>query len=892
MPHLRRSVCACLCCGRPTAVPAQRKRNSLLAIGGRRESVLYLLHLLLLDSDTKEIGAARWQPATCVATMGALAESTARHRAQRAHSQHRNLLYDSFNRSPTSPVGSGRNPTSVLRPAAVAVQPSRRHAMMIGTSRLFQLRLLVRQRLAAAPPPPPLCRQRHAHQTAAAAAEQQSQAPASPPGAESGQPSQKGTQRQRRQRGAPASGGATGGEGTGTLGKQQKMRQQPPQPGQPCSIRQPKQQATPEQPEKQRQRRQRQQRGAAQAATPGEGAAASDSAKQQRQKRRKAAQAGEQGAGAAEQQQQQQQPQQQQQEQSQQPQQQRRQQQQPQQQPQQPPGRPAGSPPQLVSGRMRAQAGLSAQAPPPPGLPMRQAAMPAASTANPSAAQPPQLGGPVGQGPKSGSSSASSSNSGGSSSSAPSGPASASTQRRRVATAFLRQKLADALLAGQQALGLPASQQATDALRELSQSSDRHVKHTLDRVSRQAGRQADRQRARQQQRDLLRARLTNLQQRQQQRVAWQAAHAGAEQGDGAEEADEPQAGWTIDAAEALCNVGLSAEEAAAALLAAHTYRVKRLQAVAGGGGAATGAAAQQRQQAAAAAARGGPSAGSRAAQLAAAGQQQQAAAAATRGSAGPAEEASQSPPAAARAADTLAPLSAAEVEAVFSVLLNTAKLGVAQLRPVMVAAPQLLVCLPEEIEKQVGMGGWPFCGACPGHRCGCTVPSRYRVLPVHASCAHKLQQAGAGHLCYGQPPAGRSSHPCCAPPLALAAAHHAEVCVAESAQAGCGHSRLPRHAGPWLPCCGEQGCLASCLASCLAAAIRLGSTLAWPNSCTAVLLTTCSSTTTRALSHSCPSCMLPALQLGISLRELSALGMRKDQVSAAILRCPAVTQYT
>ena len=39
-----------------------------------------------------------------------------------------------------------------------------------------------------------------------------------------------------------------------------------------------------------------------------------------------------------------------------------------------------------------------------------------------------------------------------------------------------------------------------------------------------------------------------------------------------------------------------------------------------------------------------------------------------------------------------------------------------------------------------------------------------------------------------------------------------------------------------------------------------------------------------------PPCCPP--QLGRALQELSGLGFSKDQVSAAILKCPAVTQYT
>jgi len=35
----------------------------------------------------------------------------------------------------------------------------------------------------------------------------------------------------------------------------------------------------------------------------------------------------------------------------------------------------------------------------------------------------------------------------------------------------------------------------------------------------------------------------------------------------------------------------------------------------------------------------------------------------------------------------------------------------------------------------------------------------------------------------------------------------------------------------------------------------------------------------------------PALQLGVGMQTLSTLGFSREQVSAAILRCPEVVQY-
>jgi len=48
-------------------------------------------------------------------------------------------------------------------------------------------------------------------------------------------------------------------------------------------------------------------------------------------------------------------------------------------------------------------------------------------------------------------------------------------------------------------------------------------------------------------------------------------------------------------------------------------------------------------------------------------------------------------------------MSAADVKAVCDVLLGTARLGIAQLRPVLVAAPQLLACSAEDMQKQVSI---------------------------------------------------------------------------------------------------------------------------------------------------------------------------------------------
>lgn len=102
-----------------------------------------------------------------------------------------------------------------------------------------------------------------------------------------------------------------------------------------------------------------------------------------------------------------------------------------------------------------------------------------------------------------------------------------------------------------------------------------------------------------------------------------------------------------------------------------------------------------------------------------------------------------------------------------------------------------------------------------------------------------------------------------------------------AAAAGCSHRRLPCHAGAWLPRSGEIPGQLLWAVNCLGMAAACKAGLPTARSCTAT--------------HISAAAELPRplpLQLGASLRELSALGMRKNQVSAAILRCPAVTQYT
>lgn len=140
-----------------------------------------------------------------------------------------------------------------------------------------------------------------------------------------------------------------------------------------------------------------------------------------------------------------------------------------------------------------------------------------------------------------------------------------------------------------------------------------------------------------------------------------------------------------------------------------------------------------------------------------------------------------------------------------------------------------------------------------------------------------------------------SSH--VAPPTpAHDAACDAGVCVAAAAAAERSHCKAPGHAGARIPCSGELRD---------PTAQTGGLHLVWghPRQPTVALLQSCAACSPRLAKHAWPAslllllcdtgaaCLLP-LQLGASLRELSALGMRKDQVSAAILNCPAVTKYT
>lgn len=243
------------------------------------------------------------------------------------------------------------------------------------------------------------------------------------------------------------------------------------------------------------------------------------------------------------------------------------------------------------------------------------------------------------------------------------GQATAQQQRQHLAAAFLQQKLADALQAGQQLLGLSQSQAAAAALERLREQSEEVAAAALEGAAQEAGGHADRRRALQRQRDLVRARLGNLRNRQHLMLQHQAAGQrppAACRADGQPALQQQAApAWDVEAAAALCEVGMTADEAAAALQAAHAYAVLRAQ--------------QQEQQET----EGGAGAGGKDA----------AALSSTPGSA-------PSPPLV---------LGARQVEAACRELTATAGVPVAQLRRVVAGAPQLLACTPTELQKQHGV---------------------------------------------------------------------------------------------------------------------------------------------------------------------------------------------
>lgn len=183
---------------------------------------------------------------------------------------------------------------------------------------------------------------------------------------------------------------------------------------------------------------------------------------------------------------------------------------------------------------------------------------------------------------------------------------------------------------------------------------------------------AEEQDDRRQAQQLLRLRLEQL----QRRHAGKAARAG--RGD---EAPQAQPGWSVEAAEALCGVGLAAEQAVQALLAAQKYALGR------------GTSAAQRADASsngALAADGGGQSGQPSGNATPAGSR-------SSGSAEASSTAAQANP---------PPLiDASRVDAVCRELLDTVLLPVAQLHRALVEAPELLACTPAELRKQVGAGG-------------------------------------------------------------------------------------------------------------------------------------------------------------------------------------------
>ena len=188
---------------------------------------------------------------------------------------------------------------------------------------------------------------------------------------------------------------------------------------------------------------------------------------------------------------------------------------------------------------------------------------------------------------------------------------------------------------------------------------------------------------RQQAQALLRRRLEQLHAQQEQQQAASASSASgrpdvlqqplvaagaaaAASGQAAQQQVQPapraQLGWGVDAAEVLCSIGMSPEEAARVLQAAHAYMLRRRQAAPG-----RSSAGQQTESGAAAG---------------------DAALATT------------------PARDSLhAQVTSAHVESVCRMLADVAQVPVGRMRGVLARAPHLLGCTAEELHKQVRAGG-------------------------------------------------------------------------------------------------------------------------------------------------------------------------------------------
>jgi hypothetical protein len=220
-----------------------------------------------------------------------------------------------------------------------------------------------------------------------------------------------------------------------------------------------------------------------------------------------------------------------------------------------------------------------------------------------------------------------------------------------------------------------------------------------------------------------------------------------------------QPSWSMEAAEALCKLGMTAEQAMQALLAAHSHALRRAQ-------------REQAEELAGTSSdsgNGGKTGNGYAAASATA-------AAAAMGEVLPA---------------VVPPVSPAQVEAACRELIATARVPVTRLRQVLMDSPVLLTCSPVELQKAVSDGGGEAAGkqAMQGGRVAGTAGTDDGQSPQPHSDARSCFAAllSCTHTAALLPLSKM-------PPL-LIAAQGSRVCVAQAAPPGCQHPRVPRHAG-------------------------------------------------------------------------------------------------
>lgn len=236
---------------------------------------------------------------------------------------------------------------------------------------------------------------------------------------------------------------------------------------------------------------------------------------------------------------------------------------------------------------------------------------------------------------------------------------------------------------------------------------------------------------------------------------------------------QAQVGWAVEAAEVLCSLGMSPEEAAKTLQAAQAYSSRRRQAAPGPSSAGSSA-------------EGGAAAGR----------------------AAPASEPGALP----------GPVTAAHAESVCRVLADEARIPVGRLRDVLARAPQLLGCTADDLRKQVGPAGCTLgCSAAAAHPCdapACAPPHTHRC-DAHTHSAPPIRPGPAGvRLALprpGPPPPVLTCWPLLAWPSLTV--RGAGAGVAAAPPPGPRHPWLPGHAGPRLPGAGEgRVCQADLLA--------------------------------------------------------------------------------